>query len=563
MTKSAARDRDPKSEISEIEAVELPRFEELSYRVQRRLEIIQRLESHESTDAYRVEAERAASELNLSIRSLKRLLRQYREKGIEGLKRQVRSDDGQRKVSEDWQQYIVNAYRKGNRGMQQTSRAQIALQVESRAAELGEREYPSRRTVYRILEAEIAKQAIQKNKRSIGWVGEELKVRTREGTEIEIDHSNQVWQCDHTPADIAVVDERGEPLGRPTLTLVIDSYSRCIVGLYLGMERPSATVTSMALRQAMLPKTFNRSYEPECQWESYGKPKYLYTDAGSDFTSSHIERITSHLGIVLCQRRRPSEGGIIERAFKTISEELLSGLPGYTTSIMKPHRAKIEAEACLTLEQVEGLLVRYVVDNYNQRPDARGGRESRSERWKAGLMAEEMPPQERELDLLLMQQEERRVYRGGYVRFANLVYRGEYLGGYEGEKVVLRYDPRDITSLYIYRQQSNREEFLTRAHALNLETERLSLTEAKAIARRLRRERQEISNKSVLAEIRERQKFVEEVLWSKASEANDDGDEAEPGSDRDAAPVQPPRERPPLPQIQVYDYEQLRRGHGS
>ena len=106
-----------------------------------------------------------------------------------------------------------------------------------------------------------------------------------------------------------------------------------------------------------------------------------------------------------------------------------------------------------------------------------------------------------------MRQSNRRVYQGGYICFANLLYKGEYLKGFASDVAVLRYDPRDITSLYIYRAQGERDIFLTRAHAQNLETERLSLPEAKVISRRLRQVRQEITNASVLTEIRDSDKL--------------------------------------------------------
>lgn len=91
-------------------------------------------------------------------------------------------------------------------------------------------------------------------------------------------------------------------------------------------------------------------------------------------------------------------------------------------------------------------------------------------------MVQGLPPKERELDLLLMRQKRRRVYQGGYIRFANMIYRGEYLAGYAGAEVILRYDPRDITSVLVYQPQGSNDVFLARApHAQNLETERLSL----------------------------------------------------------------------------------------
>lgn len=534
--------------------------EPLPYGVQRRLEVVQRLQSYQGRADYGAEQTRAAQELGISVRSLQRFQRQYREQGLEGVKRQERSDQGQPRVSEEWREFILKTYRKGNRGMRSTSRAQVAKLVESRAVELGEAEYPSRRSVYRILAPEIQQAEQKQKRRAIGWSGEMIKLRTREGIEIDVDYSNQVWQCDHTPADIMVVDRQGGVLGRPTLTTVVDTYSRCIMGFHLGMERPSAAVTCLALRHAILPKQYRPGYEPQHLWESYGVPQYLYTDAGSDFTSAHIDQVASSLGIVLCLRRRPAEGGIVERPFGTFNSEFFSTLPGYTTRQMKPHLSEIKAEACLTLEQLEGLLVRYIVDNYNQRPDARVGQESRIGRWQSGRMAQASPMDERELDLLLMRQDRRRVYQGGHIRFANLIYQGEYLGGYVGEEVVLRYDPRDITRLYVYRQKGSKDVFLTRASAQNLETERLSLAEAKAISRRLREGRQTITNQSVLAEVRDRQQFVDDVLAGKIAPADSQAQALEE-SDRQAV-SEAPVERRPLPDIRVYDYDQLRYEYG-
>lgn len=537
--------------------------ESLSYEVRRRLEVVQRLE-HSSKKGSQCSAEQkqVAAELGISARSLRRLQRQYQAFGIAGLQRQVRSDQGQLKVSEYWQSYIIKAYRDGNKGQRQTSRAQVAKLVESHAAEKGETEYPSRRSVYRILAAEIERAEQKQKRRSVGWQGELLKLRTKEGIELNIEYSNQVWQVDHTRADIMVVDSHGEPIGCPTLTTVVDTYSRCIVGLHLGMSYPSAAVTCLALRHAILPKQYSHQYQPTNLWESYGVPQYLYTDAGSDFTSSHIDQVANSIGIVLCLRRRPSDGGIVERPFGTINTEFFSTLPGYTTRRLKPHKSAVEAEACLTLEQLEGLLIRYIVDNYNQQLDSRTGKESRLSRWRSGLNATAIALEERELDLLLMRQDRRRVYRGGYIRFANLLYKGEYLEGYVGQQVVLRYNPQDITSLYIYRNQGKRDVFLTRAHAQNLETERLSLSEAKAISRRLRQARQLITNESVLSEVRLRTRFVEDLLSGNHQPPSAESEDRQRAQADYEEPLEQPAERRPLPSIRVYDYEQLRQEHG-
>jgi putative transposase len=531
--------------------------EELTYETKRRLEVLQKLNIYKGTAEYRSEKMKAAEELKVSQRSLRRMIFQYREEGLEGIIRRERSDKGQEKVSKEWREFIMKSYRTGNRGTRSTSAAQIANLVKSQSQEQGEKDYPSRATVYRVLKAEKDKREKTRNSRAIGWRGEKLEIVTKEGIELSIEYSNQVWQCDHTLADILVVSKQGELIGRPWLTTVVDTYSRCIMGIYLGLEGSSAAVTCLALRNSIMPKQYEGKYELSNHWLTYGTPEYLYTDSGADFTSKHIDQIAASLGITLCLRRKPSDGGIVERPFGTINSEFLSTLPGYTTSRLKGQRTKVEKEACMTLEDLERLLVRYIVDHYNQMPDPRIGDLSRISRWEGGRIVQPKLIGERELDILLMRQDRRRVYRGGYIRFASLVYRGELLAGYAGESVILRYNPRDITTLLIYRQRGGQDIFLTRAYAQQMDTEKLTLAETKAISKRLRSSSKEITNRSVLKEIGDRNRFVENLLEDRSfsSEENlpllDTEDKVEQGFDLKT-----------LPKIRVYDYEQLRQEHG-
>jgi putative transposase len=45
--------------------------------------------------------------------------------------------------------------------------------------------------------------------RNPGWHGDTLILRTRQGEAISVTRSNQVWQIDHTKADVLLVDEDG------------------------------------------------------------------------------------------------------------------------------------------------------------------------------------------------------------------------------------------------------------------------------------------------------------------------------------------------------------------
>ena len=109
---------------------------------------------------------------------------------------------------------------------------------------------------------------------------------------------------------------------------------------------------------------------------TYGLPQHFYTDGGKDFRSHYLSQISVQLGFVCHLRDRPSEGGIVE-GLKTFKTELFSTIPGYTGSNVQERPEDAEKEACLTLRDLEKQIVRYIVDNYNQRIDAPMGEQTR------------------------------------------------------------------------------------------------------------------------------------------------------------------------------------------
>ena len=193
---------------------------------------------------------------------------------------------------------------------------------------------------------------------------------------------------------------------------------------------------------------------------------------------------------------------------------------------------------------------------------------------------------DRELDLCLMRQDRRTVYRSGYIQFANLTYQGEHLAAYAGETVILRYDPRDITTLYIYHLQDSKEVFLTRAHAQGWETETLSYKEAQAISQRRREAGKALDKRSVLEEVRERNITVKKLQQQKKKDqkveaiassliSNINPSKLEEGDRELKTPfISPPIEptialenevvkpKKPVPYVRVYDYEELKREGG-
>jgi putative transposase len=525
-----------------------------------KLEVIRSLREPCDRLTYGKRLKEAAKKLGKSERTVRRLVKAWQEEGLAALNPGARADKGQPRKSEYWYNLAVKIYKGGNKGSDRKTRSQTAETIRTKAYELAKRELqdeidrlmdqglrgedldwkiqeliesrekaggfafwvqygqpPSTRTVERWLKPIEERQYQAKTSRSPGWHGSAGGVlRTRDGRELRYEHSNDVWQIDHTKADILLVDEDGEEIGRPYLTTVIDCYSRCIVGFRLGLSAPSSQVVALALRHAILPKRYGAEHELRSKWSAYGVPKYIYTDGGRDFRSSHlVEWIADQLGFEMILRSHPSEGGIVERPFRTFSG-LLSEMPGYTGSNVKDRPEGAEGKACISLPELEKLIVGYIVDSYNQRPDARSQanpltpKQSRIERWQMGLRMAPTLLKERELDICLMKATERVVYDNGYLNFAGLRYKGENLGGFAGQRILLRFDPRDITMVLVYSRQDNLEKFLARAYAVGLEAERLSLEEIKHARKKAEKSGKGINNISIMEEAIRRRNFLKQ-----------------------------------------------------
>src|SRR5260370_32551 len=104
------------------------------------------------------------------------------------------------------------------------------------------------------------------------------------------------WQsaADHTPVDVIVVDERHRlPVGRPYLTIAIDVASRCVVGLVVTLEAPSAASVGLCLAHAAADKRpwlERLEAEAEAAWPMSGKPLVLYVDYAAEFKSDALRR---------------------------------------------------------------------------------------------------------------------------------------------------------------------------------------------------------------------------------------------------------------------------------
>lgn len=488
-----------------------------------KLELVGKLSEPCDRETYGNRLRSAADKLNCSVRTVQRLMKKWEEEGLHALIESGRKDKGEPRISQEWQDFIKKAHGEGKR-----TPAQVFTKVRQKAKEDGLKSYPSHMTVYRILRPLIEAKEDKSSIRNVGWKGGRLALKTRDGEVLEIDYSNEVWQCDHTPADILLVDKHGHQMGRPWLTTVIDTYSRAIVGFNLGYDAPSSRVVALALRQSILPKQYGPEYKLYEDWPTRGLPEHFFTDGGKDFRSNHLQQIGAQLGFTCHLRDRPSEGGIVERPFGTFNTTFFSMLPGYTGSNVQERPPEAEKEACLTLQDLEKLFVAYIVNTYNQKLDARMKNQNRISRWESGLVKQPKAISERELDICLMKQTRRTIYRGGHLQFENLTYQADDLAEHAGENITLRYDPRDITHISVYRHESDREVYLGIAQAQDFEGETLSLDDAKAHSRQIRQDGQKVNNDSMLDELRDREAFIDQKQKTRKDRQKEEQEEIRP-----------------------------------
>ena len=194
-------------------------------------------------------------------------------------------------------------------------------------------------------------------------------------------------QIDHTVVDLIVVDERHRlPVGRPYVTAGIDVFSRCIVGLVITLEAPSALSVGLCLAHMVTDKrAWLERLGVEVPWPMAGKPGELYLDNAAEFKSEALRRGCEEHGITLRYRPpgRPHYGGIVERVIGTLME-MVHELPGTTFSNPAQRGSyDSEARAVLTVAELEKWLALAVASYHGQVHGTTG--QTPQARWAAGI----------------------------------------------------------------------------------------------------------------------------------------------------------------------------------
>lgn len=181
-------------------------------------------------------------------------------------------------------------------------------------------------------------------------------------------------EIDHTPLNwVVICDRTGLPLGRPTLTVMIDSYSGYILGFYVSFYGPGLTSVAGVVRNAVMPKDdLIAGLGLTNDWIAFGLGDEWVIDNGLEFHSFGFKTMAMALGVDLmyCRVRTPWLKPHVERFFSTLNTlTLVKGR--VTKTIANVMRIDPYKDAAITFSDLIKGLLTFVVDVYPHKPNWR------------------------------------------------------------------------------------------------------------------------------------------------------------------------------------------------
>ena len=324
-----------------------------------------------------------------------------------------------------------------------------------------------------------------------------------------------IVQIDHTKADVTVVDPvTRRPLGRPTLTVAIDVNTRMVLGFHLSLEPPSLLSVALCLTHAVMDKShWLTARGLDTDWPGQGIPNAIYVDNGAEFHARAFERACAEHQIDLQHRPpgTPRYGGHIERLIGTMmgAVHLLPG--SHFSNIFERGDLDAEAEAVMTLNELETWLALEITGSYHARVH------SALETTPAAVWAARanearlrMPADLRQFVVDFLPSEQRVLQRDGLHLFHIRYWADElrWLMGRESRKFTLKYDPRDLSRIFVLTGNG-----IIEARPADLTRPAITLWEHRAARRALREDgRRSVDEELIFRTIEAQRDLVDTAL---------------------------------------------------
>ncbi len=386
--------------------------------------------------------------------TLRRFRRAKEKNGLPGLLGEYGARKGQQKAVSSEQSAFIISHIKAKPHI----RSEHVFKMVCKTFET----HPSRRTIYRFIDNWKQKNSelfalIEDPRR---WKNKHMAAFGNAGADVP--HFGHTWEIDSSPADI-IKDGK-----RYAVILSVDVYSRR--GIWLIAPTSKSIAIAACMRKAMI---------------IWGIPSRIRMDNGKDYSSAHVQAITSVLKIDTPElpKYSPEKKPFVERLFGTFArglEELSPGFCGHSVPERQAIRERTvwaekimkkggTVEVSLTPEEFQTLTDRWN-EIYEQTPHAGLGGKTPLEVARNSTLQPEKIRDLRILDILLAPVGRRTVQKKG-ISIDGEFFISPELIEYIGVKVEIRRDLSNAGLLYVFDSFSGK--YLCQAKNEPLEGQRL------------------------------------------------------------------------------------------
>lgn len=176
------------------------------------------------------------------------------------------------------------------------------------------------------------------------------------------------------------------------LTVALDWYDRCVLGLRLAPVSTKSVDAASVLYQLYRPRPAGPDWPEHAVWPEHGIPRAvlmdpaaierpgaaspavvpetLVVDHGKIYISEHLTSVCRRMGISIqpARLRTGRDKGPVERFFRTLREDLLQALPGYKGPDVHSRGLNPERDAFFFLDELEAIIREWIAVVYHHKP---------------------------------------------------------------------------------------------------------------------------------------------------------------------------------------------------
>ncbi|MBE1515194.1 DDE-type integrase/transposase/recombinase [Nesterenkonia halotolerans] len=313
----------------------------------------------------------AGTMLGASSRTVRRRAIRYAERGLAGLIDARRGKPHRRSVAEEWDQACMEVLKFFATRSNPTRRLVLHKTNALYLERYPDAHVPSQAVAYRRL------QELDKGRYTFGSAKQRRSVADRpKGVlgRLSADRPGQYVVLDTTRLDVFAMEPATGRWLNTELTIAMDLYSRCILGLALRAVSTTAQDVSSVLYQVVTPQQWGMPAEDRVPAPYAGVPDTLITqstgalpdtivvDHGKVYLAARTKAVCHRLGINIqpATPHKPTDKPTVERFFRTLRQQLLERLPAYKGPDVHSRGKDVENEAFYTVPELETIIREWV-----------------------------------------------------------------------------------------------------------------------------------------------------------------------------------------------------------